>query len=84
MIKAIATAPGQATKYVPLTVSEQIAREQEEEVVLAAEPRRNILKQIIELENQMTPRRMREHALGIGGTFLSKLETQIVALRSQL
>lgn len=43
-----------------------------------------IKRQIVVLEYQQTPRRIREAALGIDNGWLAGIEAQIVALRSQL
>ena len=40
--------------------------------------------QIIALESQQTPRRVREAALGLDNGWLKNLESEIAALRSQL
>ena len=43
-----------------------------------------IKQQILELESQQTPRRIREAVLGVDGGWLAGIEAQIEALRSQL
>ena len=45
---------------------------------------RNAQAAIATLEASITPRRMREHALGTGGTFLADTEAAIVAERNKL
>lgn len=42
------------------------------------------MNQILELEAQVTPRRLREAALGTDGGWLANIEQQIAALREQL
>lgn len=44
----------------------------------------DIKKQIIALESQQTPRRIREAIAEIDGGWMEKLEDQIAALRAQL
>ena len=43
-----------------------------------------IKRQIVVLESQQTPRRIREAALGIDNGWLAGIEAQIVVLRAQL
>lgn len=43
-----------------------------------------ILLQIVELENQVTPRRLREAVLGIDNGWLEDIKEQIEVLRGQL
>lgn len=46
--------------------------------------REALLAQIVDMEAQQTPRRVREAALGIDGGWLADLEAQIATLRAQL
>lgn len=49
-----------------------------------AQPKRLIRQQILALESQVTQRRLREAVLGTDNGWLSDIESQIAALRSQL
>ena len=82
--KAIATIPGQDTIHQELTTEEVTARDLEEQAWLDEQPDRNLLDQILTLEGQQTPRRIREAALGIDAGWLTDIEDQIVVLRAQL
>lgn len=44
----------------------------------------SVLQQILALESQQTPRRIREAVLGVDGGWLANLDAQIAALRAQL
>lgn len=46
--------------------------------------RDTILKQIIELESQVTQRRIREAVLGVDNGWLANIESQIAELRARL
>ena len=83
-MKAIATALGIETEYVELTEAEQTTRNAEEATELVSRAGRLLKEQIIKIENQQTPRRIREAALGIDEGWLAALEVQIVTLREQL
>lgn len=48
------------------------------------ERRAEVLAQIAELEDQITPRRMREAVLGTDGGFMRDLEAKISRLRASL
>ena len=49
-----------------------------------AAPAPTILQQILALERQQTPRRMREAALGEDNGWLKNLDSEIAGLRAQL
>lgn len=69
---------------IPFTAAEELARDAEEALEMAAQGPRRIREQIVVLEAQQTPRRAREAMLTGDKTFLSGLETQIAALRAKL
>jgi hypothetical protein len=71
---------------VNLTPEEIAVREAEEQAAQAQNSIRNILNQITALENQQTPRRIREAMLGNQESidFLAGIDTQISTLRNQL
>ena len=67
---------------VAMTADEEAAHIAAQAADAALQPRRDILSQIITLEAQQTPRRMRE-ALS-DPTFINSLNEQIATLRSKL
>lgn len=69
---------------VEMTAEEVSERQAEEAVAITKAATRNILNQIAELENQITPRRMREALVSGDFTFIENIENQIQTLRGQL
>ena len=66
------------------TPQEEAERDAEEAAYEAEKPRQEILRQILQLENTITPRRRDEAILGVDNGWLASVRAQITALRSQL
>ena len=70
---------------VPCTPEEIVEIEARNEAWEAGRTAREALQQIVALESQVTPRRMREATLtDAGKLWLTNIETQIAELRSKL
>ena len=80
MYKTIADLNGGT--HVLMTDEEEAAILAAQASYAAAQPRLNLLEQIAKLEQQQTPRRMREALTD--PTWINDLNTQIAALRAQL
>lgn len=80
MNKLIVDLATNETRVVPLTDDEIALKETQ-----AVELQKQIVRErIVTLEAEITPRRIREHLLGAGGTFIQDVEAEIANLRSQL
>lgn len=53
-------------------------------VVKYVEPAVTTIDKILDIEAQITPRRIRDHLLGTGGDFIKDKEAEIAALRDEL
>lgn len=69
---------------VALTDAEETFRDSEEAAWEASKVSREAMQEIYKLENQITPRRMRDHALGTGGDWLEDQEALIAVEREKL
>ena len=78
--------PGEANQVIPFTAEEEAARDAEEAAVLAAQPVNDALAEIIMLEAQITPRRLREALLGNAEAiaFIQGVEDDIAIERAKL
>lgn len=84
MMKVIVTPEGE--QHVPLSAEEIATIQAERSQALAQKSIDSILRQIIALEAQQTPRRIREAMLGVqeSVTKIAEIDQQITALREQL
>ena len=69
---------------VPFSDAEETARDAEETTWAAGATARAAQDEIVRLEHQITPRRMRDHALGTGGDWLADIEAEIAVEREKL
>ena len=69
---------------VPFSDAEETARDAEETTWAAGATARAAQDEIFRLEHQITNRRMRDHALGTGGDWLSDQEALIAVEREKL
>lgn len=67
---------------IPVPTAEELSACQV--LVEAEQAKDSILKQIADLEAQITPRRLREAVITADYTFIQSIESQIVLLRQQL
>ena len=80
MNKLIVDLATNETRVVPLTDDEIALKETQ-----AVEFQKQVIRErIATLEASITPRRIREHLLGTGGTFIQDVEARIADLRTQL
>tara|TARA_Y100001951_G_C11132137_1_gene178805 strand:- start:342 stop:599 length:258 start_codon:yes stop_codon:yes gene_type:complete len=81
--RAVAVVGGPA-EIIPFTDAEEDSRDAEEAAWEAGKNVRAAMNELLRLEGQITPRRMRDHALGTGGDWLSDQEALIAEQRELL